>query len=330
MKTPILALGLALLAHAAPLRANPPAPESPSTGGLHVVVLGSSTAYGTGPIHPDSAWVNRFRADAQATVPARIVTNLALPGYTTYHLMPDGNVPPAGRPLPDTAHNITAAVSAGADAILINLPSNDALNGWSVPDQLANYDAMIAAAAPIPVWISTTQPRNTTAATRANLIAMKDSTLARWGDMAFDFWTTLANADGTINPTYDSGDGVHLNDAGHGILFARVAVRDVWGHISPVVAAPLVSGPAAALRVLASPNPFRDRTVLRYSLPRAGHVVLTVYDLSGRKRATLVDGEVPAGSHEISFGDAAGGGGVYFYRLHTEHAEQTGKLVRVR
>lgn len=330
MKPAFLAacLSLTILAFSS-ARGAPPDPEAVRTGGLHVVVLGSSTAYGMGPAHPDSAWVNRFRTAAQAENPARVVTNLAVPGYTTYHLMPDGNVPPAGRPSPDPAHNITAALSAGADAILINLPSNDALNGWSVPDQLANYDAMLAAAGAVPVWISTTQPRNTTASTRANLMAMRDSTLARWGSMAMDFWTTLANADGTINPAYDAGDGVHLNDAAHGILFARVDASNVWDALSPV-AAPPVDAAGAARRAFASPNPFRTDTVIRYVQPHEGRVIAELFDPAGRRIRTLLDADVGAGPHELVVDGTATLPGVYFFRLRSGTAEQTGRVVRVR
>jgi len=32
----------------------------------------------------------------------------------------------------------------------------------------------------------------------------------------------LALANDTLNPIYDSGDGTHLNDAGHRVIFDRV------------------------------------------------------------------------------------------------------------
>jgi hypothetical protein len=74
----------------------------------------------------------------------------------------------------------------------------------------------------IPVWVTTTQPRSDLTATqRNNLIAMRDWTYQRFGSKAIDFWTTLANADGTINSAYNSGDGIHLNNAGHRILYSR-------------------------------------------------------------------------------------------------------------
>ncbi len=52
--------------------------------------------------------------------------------------------------------------------------------------------------------------------------ALKDSTYALFGDKTIDFWTISALKNGSINPVYNSGDGVHLNDEGHRLLFEEV------------------------------------------------------------------------------------------------------------
>ena len=199
------------------------------SGGVRIVVLGSSTAAGTGPSHPDSAWVARYRRHLQALDPRHEVLNLAKGGYTTYHLLPTGTEPPERRPQPDPKRNITRALALDPDAILINLPSNDAAKGFGVEDQLANYAVMLerAEARGVPVWIATTQPRNLDEAGRATQVAMRDSTHARFSGRALDFWTGLAEADATVKPVYDSGDGIHLGDAAHALLFRRVAEADV-------------------------------------------------------------------------------------------------------
>jgi len=46
------------------------------------------------------------------------------------------------------------------------------------------------------------------------------------------------------------------------------------------------------------PNPFRTRTTLAWVLPRAGRVRVGVFDVVGRRIATLVDGWQIAGAHE--------------------------------
>ena len=192
---------------------------------IKIVVLGSSTAFGTGPSHPDSAWVNRFRTFVQNTWPGSEVINLAKGGYKTYHILPDEFVPPPERPLPDPERNITKALSYHPTAIIINLPSNDATSGYSVKEQLDNYDIIMSITAEvcIPVWVATTQPRNLSAAGRQNLMEMRDSTFARF-EYPIDFWAGLAEEDGNIKPQYNSGDNVHLNNAAHKILFERAVL----------------------------------------------------------------------------------------------------------
>ena len=91
-----------------------------------IVVIGSSTAAGAGANPSSMAWVNRYRDFLDSINPGNDVINLALGGYNTYRLMPSNFVPPINRPVPDTARNITKAISLNPDAIIVNLPSNDA------------------------------------------------------------------------------------------------------------------------------------------------------------------------------------------------------------
>jgi hypothetical protein len=52
------------------------------------------------------------------------------------------------------------------------------------------------------------------------------------------------------------------------------------------------------LRLAACPTPFNPRTTIRFDLPVAGQAQLSIYDLAGRLVRVIVEGEVPAGSHE--------------------------------
>ncbi|PWT98003.1 MAG: hypothetical protein C5B52_12945 [Bacteroidetes bacterium] len=193
---------------------------------FRIVVLGSSTAVGTGANPIDSSWVRKFTAYVKSKNSQNSVINIALGGATTYEVLnPTGFTPPTGRPAPDTAHNITKALSLNPDAIIINLPSNDVAAGYSVTEQKANYERTMALAdaSGIPVWVASAQPRNlTTQAARDSLKALRDWIFTRFGGKSVDFWTTIANADGTINPFFDSGDGTHVNNFGHHIFYVRM------------------------------------------------------------------------------------------------------------
>lgn len=70
------------------------------------------------------------------------------------------------------------------------------------------------------------------------------------------------------------------------------------------------------------PNPFNPETTIHYRIPQAAHVRLEIFDLLGRKIATLIDQKQPAGTHAAkwngknAFGEKAPSG-EYFYRLET-------------
>lgn len=65
------------------------------------------------------------------------------------------------------------------------------------------------------------------------------------------------------------------------------------------------------------PNPFNPETVIEFELHQSAGVKLEVFDSTGKKVSTLVDGQKPAGRQSVIF-DADGlPSGVYLYRLST-------------
>jgi hypothetical protein len=83
------------------------------------------------------------------------------------------------------------------------------------------------------------------------------------------------------------------------------------------------------------PNPFNPKTAIRFSLPSAGDATLRIFDASGRRVATLLDGPQTAGEHEVVWNGQSDGGqpmasGVYFYRLQHADGEQTRKMLLLK
>ena len=79
--------------------------------------------------------------------------------------------------------------------------------------------------------------------------------------------------------------------------------------------------------LIAYPNPFNATTTISFDLPRSGHVLLNIFDLTGRAVATLSNEIMAAGSHHINFDAAALPSGIYVYRLIGGEVSQSRKLV---
>ncbi|MCK4593380.1 VCBS repeat-containing protein [bacterium] len=78
------------------------------------------------------------------------------------------------------------------------------------------------------------------------------------------------------------------------------------------------------------PSPAQDVVTLGYTLPNACSVELCVYDLAGRRVATLVTGAQSAGRHEVSWDCADQVPGVYLLRLSAPSGVMAGRLVVAR
>jgi hypothetical protein len=78
------------------------------------------------------------------------------------------------------------------------------------------------------------------------------------------------------------------------------------------------------------PNPFNPATEISFSLPARAYVELAVYSITGAKIATLVDSDLNAGEHRVTFNGTDFAGGVYFYRLRAGDETLTKKMVFVK
>jgi hypothetical protein len=78
------------------------------------------------------------------------------------------------------------------------------------------------------------------------------------------------------------------------------------------------------------PNPFNPTTIVRFAVPKTSHVRLTLYDMLGRRVATLIDEEKPAGEYEFTVDAKHLSSGIYFYMMQAGAFTQTRKFTLVR
>ncbi len=78
------------------------------------------------------------------------------------------------------------------------------------------------------------------------------------------------------------------------------------------------------------PNPFNGQTTIRFALPQAAQVQLTIYNLRGQTVAQLVDGWRAAGFHEVTWDAANLASGMYFYRIEAGDFRAVKKMMLVK
>ncbi|MFV1882996.1 MAG: T9SS type A sorting domain-containing protein [Balneola sp.] len=79
------------------------------------------------------------------------------------------------------------------------------------------------------------------------------------------------------------------------------------------------------------PNPFNPSTNIQFSLPEASKVTLNVYDMLGRKVATLLDGkQLNAANHAVKFDASALASGMYIYRIEAGSFVSTRKMMLIK
>jgi photosystem II stability/assembly factor-like uncharacterized protein len=78
------------------------------------------------------------------------------------------------------------------------------------------------------------------------------------------------------------------------------------------------------------PNPFNPATTINYSLPKASHVTLKIYDVLGNEVMAIVNEYKNAGSYSASVDGANLSSGVYFYRLEAGNYTDTRKMTLLK
>lgn len=94
---------------------------------------------------------------------------------------------------------------------------------------------------------------------------------------------------------------------------------------------PEISG----IDVQIAPNPFGNETAVQCSLVKAGHIEISILDITGRLIKDLCDQDLPAGFHSFNWnGDentgSAAGNGVYLVRIITPDGILTKNIVKTR
>jgi hypothetical protein len=101
-------------------------------------------------------------------------------------------------------------------------------------------------------------------------------------------------------------------------------VTEHWSGADQIVLHPL------SFSLSSYPNPFNATTVISFSVPKAGEVKISLYDITGRLARVLDNRRVEAGEHRIVLNAEGIASGIYFVRLEGTNGAITTKLILLR
>ncbi|MBL0062834.1 MAG: T9SS type A sorting domain-containing protein [bacterium] len=139
----------------------------------------------------------------------------------------------------------------------------------------------------------------------------------------------IVDADVTIS---DSGEVIAVwseyTDWNEGPHVLKIAWTDWTTYLgTPVQQAPAIP---SEISLSSYPNPFNSTVTIKYDLPTASRVSLSIFDIRGRLVETLLDDFTPSGSHTQSWSPTELASGVYFARLNADQVSATSKLLYLK
>jgi hypothetical protein len=128
---------------------------------------------------------------------------------------------------------------------------------------------------------------------------------------------------------------LYIFDVSDALWDSTVLLDNLHWHFIPQADLSAVEGtdPTPRLRLLGPvPNPFNPQTTLRFVLPSAGQVQLAIFDIAGHRVATLVDGHLEGGEHQVIWRATDDSGrrvasGVYVARLAAGERVESVRMV---
>ena len=134
---------------------------------------------------------------------------------------------------------------------------------------------------------------------------------------------TFGPGSGTaIKIVFELEDGAHIpSDPNFGLTFGDMLLANNQGGLIPMKtrdgSEQSLSLPKTYALGQNYPNPFNPETEISFGLPEAIRVKLTVYNILGQVVDVLVDSELQAGYHKVSWSGQNATSGIYFYRFTT-------------
>jgi hypothetical protein len=130
---------------------------------------------------------------------------------------------------------------------------------------------------------------------------------------------------------YDtSGDAWSVAVSGTMALLADVSNLGIYDCSAALSASDHFALSPSSLSLSAYPNPFNATTQIRFDLPRASFVNLSVYDVTGRLVENLASRMYETGTHSVAFNGENQASGMYIVRMNSGGLSSSQKVMLLK
>ena len=134
--------------------------------------------------------------------------------------------------------------------------------------------------------------------------------------------STIANNVVTMIDYRESDGLIVVSTHGGGVFSASQTAVGVESEMSNI--------PTSYVLNQNYPNPFNPSTKINFTLPSPGNVILTVYDITGKKVGEILDQQLAAGSHTADFNASNLASGTYIYQIRAGNFVEAKKMVLLK
>jgi hypothetical protein len=243
----------------------------------------------------------------------------------TLYINPDPTQPEPGS-ADVTATDIATDISLGAmdirqgsqvytvqiDAITLN-------NTWNstVPVELTSFSGSVSNKNVNLNWTTATEANN------SGFEVERKSANTTWQKLGF----VSGNGTTTEKQSYSFTDR-NLTEGNYSYRLKQVDFNGEFEYSNAIEV--LVTAPNKFELSQNYPNPFNPTTAISFTLPQAGNVKLSVYNLLGQEVQTLVNGFMESGLHSVNFEAKNLNSGIYLYKLEANGISSVRKMTLIK
>jgi len=195
-------------------------------------------------------------------------------------------------------------------------------NNNPIPVELTSFKSEIVKNGVILNWATATETNNSGWNIERNQVNENQTTI----------WVKIGFVEGSGNSTTTKEYKFLDKKLSNGAYQYRLQQVDFDGTLnySDIVEVELNQIPEEFALYQNYPNPFNPSTTIKFDVPAAAYINVSIYNSIGEKVATVVNEQMETGTHSVRFDASNLASGIYIYRLTANDQVFTNKMILIK